>query len=117
MTPRGLDRRQLITALCALGIAASPLARATATPCMPLAEGIDPRALRELAAQVAAASSPLAGDAALAALQRELSAPDAIERLRRRTLDDYARDRVIVLGSWRVSHTEATLYVALSRCV
>lgn len=117
MNASGLDRRQILTALCALGVFSAPLAHAAAlaTACPLLAEGVDPAVLRELATAVASGSRAVGGDA-ISALQRDLSAPDALARINRRTIEDFERDRIVQLGEWRVSQTEAALYVALSRC-
>ncbi len=110
------DRRRVLAALCALGLSTTPLAHAAADPCSSLADGIEPSALRELAAQLRPAASQATSAEMIAALQKDLSAEDGLARVSRRVIEDYERDRIVQLGDWRVSHTEAGLYVALSRC-
>lgn len=111
-----LDRRRVLAALFALGVASTPLARAAAPGCVSLADGIDPAALRELVTQLESSSPQLASAETIGVLQKELSRPDALVRIQQRVTQDYERDRIVRLQDWRVSHTEAALYIALSRC-
>ena len=110
------DRRRVLAALCALGLSATPLAHALADPCPSLADGIEPAALQGLATQLGPATSRAATAEAIAALQRDLSAEDGLARVSRRVAEDYERERIVRVGDWRVSHTEAALYLTLSRC-
>jgi hypothetical protein len=117
MSSANLARRQVLAALCALGVASSPFAHAASgSMCPTLIDGTDAAALRELAAQLGPAEKQIATPEIIAALQRDLAAVDALARINECVMTDYARDRVVQLGEWRVSHTEAALYVTLSRC-
>jgi hypothetical protein len=115
--PAKISRRRVVSLLCALGVASSAVVAAPAGDCAPeLAEDLDAVAMRELAAECRARYPTHTSSGSLLTLLADQTAENALSRLREAVEQDYAQDRVLELSGWRLSSTEATLFVLLSEC-
>jgi hypothetical protein len=98
-----LDRRQVLTALAALG------AGAAATPAAALPQ-VDPEGARRIGAAYLAIRPGLSAARLRSELLPDGWTPAAAARLKRRAAADFRAARVFVHRGWRLSETEGRLF-------